>query len=101
MTKALAKLAKAATSPDLRAAFETHREETLGQIERLEQVFASLDEKVSGKHCDGKEEDGRGTACGGCQGQEQREAISSLIRESPSRLGEAAVDLLAANETRS
>ena len=53
MTKALAKLAKAATSPDLRAAFETHREETLGQIERLEEVFASLDEKVSGKHCDG------------------------------------------------
>jgi hypothetical protein len=29
LTKALAKLAKAATSPDLRAAFETHREETL------------------------------------------------------------------------
>ena len=53
LTKALAKLAKAATSPDLRAAFETHREETLGQIERLEEVFASLDEKVSGKHCDG------------------------------------------------
>jgi ferritin-like metal-binding protein YciE len=53
LTKALAKLAKAATSPDLRAAFETHREETLGQIERLEEVFASLDEKVSDKHCDG------------------------------------------------
>jgi ferritin-like metal-binding protein YciE len=53
LTKALAKLAKAATSPDLRAAFETHREETLGQIERLDQVFASLDEKVSGKHCHG------------------------------------------------
>ena len=53
LTKALPKLAKAATSPDLRAAFEAHLEETRGQIDRLEQVFASLDEKVRGKHCDG------------------------------------------------
>jgi ferritin-like metal-binding protein YciE len=53
LTKALAKLAKAATSPDLSEAFSTHLEETQGQIERLEEVFASLDEKVRGKHCDG------------------------------------------------
>jgi ferritin-like metal-binding protein YciE len=53
LTKALPKLAKAATSEDLRAAFEGHLEETRGQIEKLEQVFASLDEKVRGKHCDG------------------------------------------------
>ena len=53
LTKALAKLAKAATSPLLREAFETHLEETQGQIERLEQVFETLDEKVRGKHCDG------------------------------------------------
>jgi len=53
LTKALAKLAKAATSPQLREAFETHLEETQGQIGRLEQVFESLDEKVRGKHCDG------------------------------------------------
>jgi ferritin-like metal-binding protein YciE len=53
LTKALPKLAKAATSPELRAAFEAHLEETRGQIDRLEQVFASLDEKVRGKHCDG------------------------------------------------
>ena len=53
LTKALPKLAKAATSPQLRAAFTTHLEETKGQIERLEQVFESLDEKVRGKHCDG------------------------------------------------
>ena len=53
LTKALPKLAKAATSPELRAAFEAHLEETRGQIERLEQVFESLDEKVRGKHCDG------------------------------------------------
>jgi ferritin-like metal-binding protein YciE len=53
LTKALGKLAKAASSPELKQAFETHLEETQGQIERLEQVFASLDEKVKGKHCDG------------------------------------------------
>ena len=53
LTKALPKLAKAATSPELREAFETHLEETRGHVERLEQVFESLDEKVRGKHCDG------------------------------------------------
>jgi ferritin-like metal-binding protein YciE len=53
LTKALPKMAKAASSPDLRAAFEAHLEETRGQIERLEQVFESLEEKVRGKHCDG------------------------------------------------
>ena len=53
LTKALPKLAKAASSPKLRQAFETHLEETQGQIQRLEQVFESLDEKVRGKHCDG------------------------------------------------
>ena len=53
LVKALPKLAKAATSPELRAAFEAHLEETRGQVERLESVFASLDEKVKGKHCDG------------------------------------------------
>jgi ferritin-like metal-binding protein YciE len=53
LTKALAKLAKAATSPDLSEAFSSHLQETQGQIERLEEVFASLDEKVRGKHCDG------------------------------------------------
>ena len=53
LTKALTKLAKAARSPELRDAFESHLEETQGQIERLEQVFESLDEKVRGKHCDG------------------------------------------------
>jgi ferritin-like metal-binding protein YciE len=53
LTKALPKLAKAATSPELRQAFEDHLEETRGHVDRLEQVFASLDEKVRGKHCDG------------------------------------------------
>ena len=53
LTKALPKLAKAASSEQLREAFETHLEETQGQIERLERVFESLDEKVRGKHCEG------------------------------------------------
>jgi ferritin-like metal-binding protein YciE len=53
LTKALPKLAKAAASEDLRTAFETHLEETRGHVERLEQVFELLDEKVQGKHCDG------------------------------------------------
>ena len=53
LTKALPKLAKAATSPQLRKAFETHLKETEGQIERLEKIFETLDEKVRGKHCDG------------------------------------------------
>jgi ferritin-like metal-binding protein YciE len=53
LTKALPKLAKAATSAELRTAFETHLEETRGHVERLEQVFEILDEKVQGKHCDG------------------------------------------------
>ena len=51
--KALPKMARAASSPALRAAFESHLEETRGQVDRLEQVFAILDEKVRGKHCDG------------------------------------------------
>jgi ferritin-like metal-binding protein YciE len=53
LTKALAKLAKAASNPQLREAFETHLEETQGHVTRLEQVFESLDEKARGKHCDG------------------------------------------------
>ena len=53
LTKALPKLAKAAASEGLRTAFETHLEETRGHVERLEQVFELLDEKVQGKHCDG------------------------------------------------
>ena len=53
VTKALSKLAKAASSPDLREAFTSHLEETQGQIARLEEVFELLGERVRGKHCDG------------------------------------------------
>ena len=53
LVKALPQLAKGATSEELRDAFESHLEETRGQVTRLEQVFAALGEKVRGKHCDG------------------------------------------------
>jgi ferritin-like metal-binding protein YciE len=53
LLKALPKLAKAATSAELRDAFESHLEETRGHVERLESVFEGLGEKVRGKHCDG------------------------------------------------
>src|SRR6195256_1711763 len=53
LTKALPKMAKAATSPDLRAAFESHLEETRNQITRLEEAFQLLDEKAKGKRCEG------------------------------------------------
>ena len=49
---ALPKMAKAAQSPKLKAAFEKHLAETEGQVERLEQVFASIDETPKGKTCD-------------------------------------------------
>jgi ferritin-like metal-binding protein YciE len=49
---ALPKMAKAAQSPDLKAAFEKHQAETDGQVERLEQVFASIGETPKGKTCD-------------------------------------------------
>jgi ferritin-like metal-binding protein YciE len=55
LTKALPKMAKAATSPVLRDAFQSHLEETRGQIERLEQVMEGLGERVRGKHCAGIE----------------------------------------------
>lgn len=50
--KALPKMAKAAASDKLRAAFEKHRDETEGQIERLEQVFELLEKPARGKTCD-------------------------------------------------
>ena len=53
LTKALPKLAKSATSSKLREAFESHLEETRGHVERLQEVFENLGEKVRGKHCDG------------------------------------------------
>lgn len=53
LTKALPKLVKAATSPQLRNAFEAHLKETHGHVRRLEQVFESLDQTIRSKHCRG------------------------------------------------
>ena len=49
---ALPKMAKAAQSDALKAAFEKHAAETESQVDRLEQVFASIDETPKGKTCD-------------------------------------------------
>jgi len=49
--KALPKMAKGAQSEKLAAAFEKHREETEGQIERLEQVFEIIGKRAQGKTC--------------------------------------------------
>ena len=53
LVKALPKMAKGATSDDLRSLIETHLEETQGQVKRLEQAFEMLQEKPRGKHCAG------------------------------------------------
>jgi len=49
--KALPKMARGAQSPDLKAAFEQHKDETQGQIERLQQVFEIIGKRASGKTC--------------------------------------------------
>ena len=45
------KMAEAAQNGELKAAFEKHRDETEGQVERLDQVFAIIDKKPQGKTC--------------------------------------------------
>ena len=51
LTKALPKLARAATSDDLRDAFEAHLSETEGHVEKVEQVFGIIGEKGQAKVC--------------------------------------------------
>ena len=51
--RALPKMIKAATHPQLQAAFEEHLEQTDGQVERLEQAFKLLGVPAKGKKCDG------------------------------------------------
>jgi ferritin-like metal-binding protein YciE len=52
IVKSLPKMAKAANSDELRAAFEKHQDETEVQIERLEHIFELLGKPVRGKTCD-------------------------------------------------
>jgi len=51
LLKALPKMAKAATSPELRKGFEKHLTETQEQVARLEAIFEDLDESPKGKKC--------------------------------------------------
>ena len=69
ITKALPKMIKKASAPEVRQAFETHLRETEGQIRRLEQVFKLLDLKARGVTC---------------------EAIDGIIAEAESVIGEVA-----------
>jgi ferritin-like metal-binding protein YciE len=55
LVKALPKLAKGAKNAKLKALFAAHLEETKGQVERLKEVFKSIDEKPTGQHCNGME----------------------------------------------
>lgn len=55
LAKALPKMKKAATSPELATAFDKHTEETNTHVATLDQVFALLEEKAQGKKCDAME----------------------------------------------
>ena len=53
--QALPRMAKKASSPQLKRAFEEHLEQTQGQVERLEKIFESLEGSPRGKKCKGME----------------------------------------------
>src|ERR1700712_2735768 len=55
LVKALPKMAKAASSEELRQGFEEHLEQTKGHVQRLEQIFEQLEESPKGKKCVGME----------------------------------------------
>src|ERR1700679_1443179 len=112
LVKPLPKMAKPAVSAELRNGFERHLEQTRGHATRLEQIFQALDEKPTGKHCNGMkglikeggeaaEEDYRGDAkdaalIGAAQRVEHYEiAAYGTVRAMAEKLGEdAAVKLL-------
>lgn len=49
--KALPKMARGAQTPELKAAFEEHKEQTQGHVERLQQVFEIIGKRAQGKTC--------------------------------------------------
>lgn len=53
LVKALPKMAKAASSEELRGGIEEHLEQTKGHVERLKQIFTAMGEKATGKKCPG------------------------------------------------
>lgn len=52
IVKTLPKMARAATAPELKAAFETHLQQTEGHVERLQQVFEIIGKRAHGKTCE-------------------------------------------------
>jgi ferritin-like metal-binding protein YciE len=114
--KALPKIIKAVSDETLKKALTGHLEETRGQVDRLEQAFASLDLKAKGKHCSGMagileegsdllEEDGDETVLdaafiAGCQRVEHYEitAYGSLMAWAKVLGYSEALNLLKANE---
>lgn len=50
--RALPKMAKEAATPELKEAFETHRDETEQQVERLNQIFEAMGRPARGKTCE-------------------------------------------------
>lgn len=71
LTKALPRMTKAATSPELKRAFEQHLEVTKKQVERLDKIFQQLGKRAQGKKC---------------------EAMQGLIEESESIISETKDD---------
>jgi ferritin-like metal-binding protein YciE len=55
LVKALPRMAKNASNPELKQAFTDHLQETEGHVERLEQIFEMLGERAGGKKCKGME----------------------------------------------
>src|SRR2546430_1442042 len=55
LVKALPKMARAASSDELRTGFEEHLEQTKGHVQRLERIFKMLNENPKGKKCKGME----------------------------------------------
>jgi len=55
IVKALPKMVKNATNPELKEAFSNHLDETEGHVDRLEKIFQMLGEKAGGKKCKGME----------------------------------------------
>jgi ferritin-like metal-binding protein YciE len=55
LVSALPKMAKAASTPELQAAFNMHLDETRNQVQRLEQLFEGMDASPRGKKCKGME----------------------------------------------
>jgi len=55
LVQALPKIAKAASSPELRRAFEDHLEQTKGHVRRIEEIFSDIEGSPKGKKCVGME----------------------------------------------